>query len=407
MVDINITDVTVGDKVVTTGLHDTDAAAAILKDSGAAWDVNGFIGRTVKNITDGSEAVVISNTATTIVATLLGGTNNYWSIGDTYLLDTGTFDKLMNAVDIRVKEEWEANRITGVNYATVYLGAMEAAMAQSVQFTLGKDQSAKQNELMNQKIATEEAQTLDTTTTGSTPGAVVGMIGKQKLLLAKQTDGFDRDAEQKAAKMMLDSYAVRRSTDSAAPPPQRAEDEDIDAFIEVLYAGLGAGTLPDTYTISGTIIGYSPSINLVIQNNLGDSLPISVDGNFEFPAILNDLATYSVTILSPPDTPAPTTTTITGGDSPAAGTDDTSSAAAFLTDSTAAWTINEFVGRRLQNVTDGSETIVTSNTATTITGVLAGGGSNDWNSGESYIVGDDGKGTIAAADVNNIVITFT
>ena len=62
--------------------------------------------------------------------------------------------------------------------------------------------------LLNQKTQTELAQVADVVATGT----VVGVIGKQKLLFAKQTDGFDRDAEQKLAKMMIDSYAVRLTT---------------------------------------------------------------------------------------------------------------------------------------------------------------------------------------------------
>jgi Skp family chaperone for outer membrane proteins len=62
--------------------------------------------------------------------------------------------------------------------------------------------------LLNQKTQTELAQVVDSIATGT----VTGVIGKQKLLFAKQTDGFDRDAEQKLAKMMIDSYAVRLTT---------------------------------------------------------------------------------------------------------------------------------------------------------------------------------------------------
>jgi hypothetical protein len=62
--------------------------------------------------------------------------------------------------------------------------------------------------LLNQKTQTELAQVADVVATGT----VVGIIGKQKLLFGKQTDGFDRDAEQKLAKLLIDSYAVRLTT---------------------------------------------------------------------------------------------------------------------------------------------------------------------------------------------------
>jgi len=68
------------------------------------------------------------------------------------------------------------------------------------------------------------------------------------------------------------------------------------------------------------------------------------------------------------------------------GTDDTSTAAAFLTDSTASWTIDEFKGKILVNGTDGSTGTILSNTATTITAKMRGGSNDDWDSGDTYTI---------------------
>jgi len=69
------------------------------------------------------------------------------------------------------------------------------------------------------------------------------------------------------------------------------------------------------------------------------------------------------------------------------GTHDGSGNAAVLTDSTQSWTTNELVGKRINNFTDGSSTIITANTATTVTGVLSGGTDDDWDVSDSYIIG--------------------
>lgn len=66
------------------------------------------------------------------------------------------------------------------------------------------------------------------------------------------------------------------------------------------------------------------------------------------------------------------------------GTHDGGSGSAVLTDTTAAWSDGQWVGYTLKNTTDGSETVVTANTATTITGVLSGGTDNDWDSIDAY-----------------------
>ena len=42
----------------------------------------------VFNSTDGSSAIITDNDATTVTATLTGGTDNDWDIGDTYEINT-------------------------------------------------------------------------------------------------------------------------------------------------------------------------------------------------------------------------------------------------------------------------------------------------------------------------------
>ena len=68
----------------TTGTHDGASDSATLSDSGAAWTINAFVGLTVINTTDGSRGVITANTATTITATLAGGTDNDWDASDAY-----------------------------------------------------------------------------------------------------------------------------------------------------------------------------------------------------------------------------------------------------------------------------------------------------------------------------------
>ncbi len=66
------------------GTHDGSGNAATLSDSSQSWTTNEFVGRTVVNLTDGSSGVITANTATTITATLAGGTDNDWDVGDEY-----------------------------------------------------------------------------------------------------------------------------------------------------------------------------------------------------------------------------------------------------------------------------------------------------------------------------------
>lgn len=68
------------------GTHDGAADAAILTDSGESWTTDQFVDYTIYNVTDGSSGIITANTATTITATLAGGTDDDWDIGDAYVI---------------------------------------------------------------------------------------------------------------------------------------------------------------------------------------------------------------------------------------------------------------------------------------------------------------------------------
>jgi len=63
--------------------------ASVLTDRTKAWTTNAYIGYTINNTTDNSSGTITANTATTITATLSGGTQNDWDEYDDYeIVDT-------------------------------------------------------------------------------------------------------------------------------------------------------------------------------------------------------------------------------------------------------------------------------------------------------------------------------
>lgn len=68
------------------GTHTGAADASVLTDSTLGATVDEFIGYTILNTTDGSRGIITENTATTVTATLYGGTENDWDNGDTFLI---------------------------------------------------------------------------------------------------------------------------------------------------------------------------------------------------------------------------------------------------------------------------------------------------------------------------------
>jgi len=69
-----------------SGMHDGGDGEATLSVSGASFPVDGLIGYTVYNTTDGSSGTVTDNDATTVTATLSGGTDNDWDDDDEFIV---------------------------------------------------------------------------------------------------------------------------------------------------------------------------------------------------------------------------------------------------------------------------------------------------------------------------------
>lgn len=191
---------------------------------------------------------------------------------------TGVFDVLMRANKAHLESEFTKGRIKGTEYATVYLGSLEAVLKSSIEFLLQRDKVNQEVKLLEQQTAnavlegavllaqecklraeydlliltkqktveetqlllwktnTEKAQTLSS---GVDDNSVVG---KQKALYAAQTEGFTRDAEQKAAKVMVDSWNVRRTTDegTVADSTNMLNDVAVGRAVNRLLAGVGA-----------------------------------------------------------------------------------------------------------------------------------------------------------------------
>jgi len=162
------------------------------------------------------------------------------------------FDALMVSVAEKVEAEYANQRIIGSDYASVYLGTMQSAM----QTALGYATTGAEADLLAQKILTEEAQTKNVLSDGTivydvgdatyNPGDVSvttpvggGVLGKQQILYNKQTDGFDRDAEQKLLKIMNDLYAINMSVTEGLAVPDQNNSTGIDNVISTAKTALG------------------------------------------------------------------------------------------------------------------------------------------------------------------------
>lgn len=189
---------------------------------------------------------------------------------------TGIFDELMTAANAHLSAQWDMERITGTQYAEVYLGQLTAVLQQAVTFLIEKDKTYLNNLLINaqielankqieladkelekadkeielldkqielqelnkeliaQKVKTEKAQISDTV--DGLP--VTGIIGAQIALYKQQKDGFIRDAEQKALKIISDTWITRKTVDDGTPLPTGFDTAAVDAFTRKVADGV-------------------------------------------------------------------------------------------------------------------------------------------------------------------------
>lgn len=100
----------------------------------------------------------------------------------------------------------------------------------------GIQKGIAETSLLAQKTVTEKAQTM---AIGVDEDSI---IGRQKQLYAKQAAGFDRDSEQKVAKIMIDTWNVRRTTDegTVADGTNKLNDATIGRAVDKMLVGVGA-----------------------------------------------------------------------------------------------------------------------------------------------------------------------
>ena len=238
----------------------------------------------------------------------------------------GTFDILMRAAKEHIVAEYENGRITGNDYADVYLGIMQTTLTQAMQFALTQDKVSLELELLEEQVLLAQDQLLTSAsqrglvesqklkidaeivhlgyqdnlviaqtakTNQDTLNAVIegtvltaqeckltaefdliiaqttkvqaerdllsvkkvtelaqtsatgvdleSVIGKQVALYSSQIEGYQRDAEQKAAKIMIDTWQTRRTMDddnSDINQDNQLQDTDIGIAVGELLAGI-------------------------------------------------------------------------------------------------------------------------------------------------------------------------
>jgi uncharacterized protein with ATP-grasp and redox domains len=141
---------------------------------------------------------------------------------------TGIFDELMEQVNNHIDYQFNKGRLTGPDYAQVYLGALQSTISESIKFLLQEQVIARQADLIDAQIESEAV--------------------KQKLMKA-QTLGFKSDTKQKLLKQMLDGYAVNLSLSTVVPViPATVQEATIDQLSQEMLTELGSSVVVQSTT---------------------------------------------------------------------------------------------------------------------------------------------------------------
>lgn len=158
---------------------------------------------------------------------------------------TGVFDVLMRSVKNHVQEEHAKSRITGKEYATVYLEALQSTLAQSVEYLL-------------------RAKTL---------GFELDNLGKQGVLLDHQAEIAIKDAQLKFAQIaqtQAQTELTEQQTKSA-----EAEAHKIPVEISLLRSNLELAAVEKDLRIAQ--VGLAETEKDIAVYNLANKTPVEVE----------------------------------------------------------------------------------------------------------------------------------
>ena len=118
---------------------------------------------------------------------------------------TGVFDIIMKAANENIKIQNQTSRITGAEYAEVYLGTMQTAISEAMKFLLNSDQSTKDLEVKQAQIDKLNDDKLTS--------------AKQRDLYQRQIEGFDDNKYQKLFESQLSSWGLMFSSGMLTEKP--------------------------------------------------------------------------------------------------------------------------------------------------------------------------------------------
>ena len=118
---------------------------------------------------------------------------------------SGVFDNLMVAINGNIQAQYDSGRLSGTEYAEVYLGSMQTAISEAMKFLLNKKSVEKQLESQEVKIAMDEVSLAES--------AEKWVL--QKKVLINQVEGSNIDLSLKETGALKDLALKDKQLESA------------------------------------------------------------------------------------------------------------------------------------------------------------------------------------------------
>lgn len=161
-------------------------------------------------------------------------------VGQTSLITSQKDQVLYQTANILPNQKLELDKDIAIK-AYQLSDQLPATVANTTEDTRGKAYNVDfllpaQLDSIKEQTEAHRAKTLDTRMDNVTP--VAGAIGKQKELHQQQITSYQRDSEQKVAKMLLDSWITQKSMDEGLSPPASLTDVNINTVMGKIRTNL-------------------------------------------------------------------------------------------------------------------------------------------------------------------------
>ena len=151
---------------------------------------------------------------------------------------TGIFDVIIKAANENIKIQHKTSRITGAEYAEVYLGTMQSAISEAMKFVLQNDTLAKEIELKEAQIAKINAdkELIAAQLLAYSAQQAKDLAVKQANidLLNRQKEGFDDNKYQKLFEAQMNAWALMFSSGLLTTQPSIISNDSASSLYNTL-----------------------------------------------------------------------------------------------------------------------------------------------------------------------------